>query len=301
MKSEIERLNKALNIMKEHPNSAFTEGMRRVCRIFDNTIFIYSAVSSGKDSVFMTNCLLLELFYRRFVYNGLLEDSFKKEWEDIIGISHDREDFKFYGEGGRIGCMSMDYELTFNESRELKLRMEKEYATDFELIVPENLKNGLWHGRTESVKELGFDLRWIDDNSKCNPYEYERRYIEKITPDELSECYGKKGLWFWDCCFPISWQNMGSVTNSRYVSFDPDKRDLWVTTPPTDTDPYEEYVMTLENMYKDFMGLPSPVEILPAMSDQKLRVEFSKYLSRVIPDAIANGWPNKRYKKGEWV
>ena len=318
---EKERLNTFTQIMERNLKSAVAEGWRRTANIFDDLSYIYSAVSSGKDSVFMTNICIMELQRRRWLtelwnsgqkdevkailnrYSHIREAGIASNRSERIQTDEDAE--RIFGEGGthsrwlnmRIGVMSMDYELTFNESRQVKLRLWKEYATDFKNILPAGKTLEDVIEDTKNVKDLGFDLRWVSSVAKENPGERSLKDFEAMTPKQLMDFYGKALIFGYEMMFPISWQNLGSNSDSRYLSFEPEKKELWVTTPPVDQDPYHEWCMTYENMYDEWHGLPGMVQITPGLSDQKLRVEFSRYISEVVPEAISKGWPVKKFDK----
>lgn len=288
-KIEMERLERLTDILEKYPKSAVTEGWRRNANLFDDLDFIYTSVSSGKDSVFMSQMAMLELLRRNWI-SELLDSDPKKAKELMdryskirkAGLASQREDtvenIKKW-DGMRIGIMQMDYEITFNESKEVMLRMYKEYATDIKKILPEGKIDP-----EKSVKENGYDLRWISDNEKENPYNLSREKIEAMKPKELEDIYGKALVFGWGLYFPISWVNAGDVDDSRYISFDPDKKKIWVNEPPIAQDPHHEWCVTLENMYDNWHGMRPMFECLPGSSDQKLRVDFSAYISKAVPE-----------------
>lgn len=319
---ELDRLETFTQIMERNPKSAVAEGWRRTANIFDDLEFVYSAVSSGKDSIFMTNICIMELQRRRWLtqmwentdmqdevieilerYSKIREAGLASQRNERITCEEDQD--RIFGSNGthskwanmRIGVMSMDYELTFNESRQVKLRFWKEYATDFNNILPKGMSYDEAMKSSKTIKELGFDTRWISENHKENPGERTREDFEEMTPKQLSDFYGKKLVFGYEMMFPIAWQNLGSASDSRYLSFDPEKKELWVTNPPIEQDPYHEWCMTYENMYDTFHGLPGMIQITPGLSDQKLRVEFSRYISEYVPTAIESGWPLKQYNE----
>lgn len=314
---EEQKLMKLLEIMERNPKAGIAEGYRRLCNMFDDLEYFYTAVSFGKDSVFMTNMAIMELQRRQWI-SGMMHSEDKAQIDKAqelmnrfsavrkAGFASQREDDieKFdKWVGMRIGVMSMDYEITFDQTRQLSLRFWKEFATDIKNIIPAGMTIESCEASNKSVKELKCNLDWVSDVPEENPKELSREEIEKMTFTELEDIYGKALVWGYGCYFSIAWENTGGTDDSRYLSFDPDKRGIWVNEPPINYDPFHEWCMTNQNMYQDWHGLPAPVQITPGMSDQLLRVEFSKYISSVIPTAMANGWPLKKFssKTGEYV
>lgn len=313
-KLEEEKLMELLKIMENNPHAGISEGYRRLCNMFDDLEYFYTAVSFGKDSVFMTNMAIMELQRRQWISSMM--HSGKRELmdkaEDLMKrfsavrkdgyASHREDDLEKFDKwvGMRIGVMSMDYEITFDQTRQLSLRFWKEFATDINKIIPAGMTFEECEASSKTVKELKCNLQWVSDVPEENPKELSREEIEKMTFVELEDIYGKVLVWGYGCYFSIAWENTGGTDDSRYLSFDPDKKDIWVNTPPIQYDPFHEWCMTNENMYNDWHGLPAPVQITPGMSDQLLRVEFSKYISAVIPAAMNAGWPAKSYANGTY-
>lgn len=306
---EEQKIMELLNILERNPKKAIAEGYRRLCNMFDDLEYFYTAVSFGKDSVFMTNMALMELQRRQWLsslyHSDKQEDRDKaaeliKRFSDVreAGLaSHRRDNIELFDKwvGMRIGVMSMDYEITFDQTRQLSLRFWKEFATDINNIIPAGMTLEECKASNKTVKELGCNLEWISDIPEENPKELKREDIEAMTFEALMDIYGKALVWGYGCYFSIAWENTGAVDDSRYLSFDPDKKNIWVNEPPVKYDPFHEWCMTNENMYDDWHGLPAPVQITPGMSDQHLRVEFSRYISSVIPTAMGMGWPEYRY------
>ena len=298
-KLEKDRLLKTVDLLERFPKSAFAEGWRRTANIFDELEFIYSAVSSGKDSLFMTNMLIQELQRRRMIVE-MLDSGDKaliKEAKELLerfskirmaGLgSQNKDDIEKFRkwEKMRIAVMQMDYELSFDQTNEVMARFYKEYATDIKNIIPKDREID----EEKSVKENGYDLRWVHENHKYNPYELDKERIENMKPSELAEIYGKALVWGYGLYFPISWQHTGSATDSRYISFDPDMKKLWVNEPPIKYDPHHEWCVTLENMYDSWHGFKPMTEVFPAMTDQQLRVYFSKYITEAVADKKMKG------------
>ena len=317
---EKHRMLRLLELVERNPKSALAEGWRRNANVFDDLEFIYSACSSGKDSAFMTQMAVMELQRRRMLLEMWRNPETRAEAEELVrrysavrecGLaSQVKEDLndpecraKFEKwENMRIAVMQMAYELEFDQSGQLMHRFYKEYATDINNILPKNADDSIWDSG-ETVKELGFDLRWVNtDDTKCNPGELSLEKIEKLTPKQLREIYGKALVWGYDCCFPIAWENSQGVNDSRYISFEPDKKDIWVTEPPVKWDPHHEWCLDINNMYDSWHGLRPMFEITPGMTDQNLRVEFSRFISDAVTHAMENGWPAKKYndKTGEF-
>lgn len=316
---ELDRLETLTQIMERHLRSAVTEGWRRTANLFDDLEFMYSAVSSGKDSMFMTNICLLELGRRRWLcelwdnnqkdevkkilerYSKIRESGIASQRNERITNQEDEE--RIFGPKGifrkwknqRIAVMSMDYELNYNESRQVKLRMWKEYATDFEKILPKGMSLNKAIQSDKTVETLGFDLRWVSDVAKENPAELTYDDFAQMTPRMLMDFYGKKMVYGYEMCFPIAWENTAGVSDSRYFSYDPSKKDLWVMQPPIEQDPHHEWCMVYENMYDSFHGLRPMIEISSGMTDQLLRQEFSKFINNAVTEAIEAGWPEKQY------
>lgn len=355
--SDQKKLEKFLDVATRNPRTAVAEGFRRNAKMFDDLDFIYTSVSSGKDSLFMSQIAILELQRRQDIARKLAAgekidtvaselrscglatqytdnvESFKKwtyaisaeetakrnkkfinreivkkeisELDEAFGImdtSDLKREFLWSLENAekhpelagnhRLGMLVMEYELSFDQSDEVLRRIAKEFATDIKLIEPDGVID-----LEKSVKENGYDLRWVSDNQNENPHRLTREQIENLKPYELADVYGKALVFLFDMCQSIAWENNSGTDNSRYISFEPDKKSIWVKHPPVSQDPHGEWVITNENLYESHYGLTPMVEILPAMSDQVLRVEFSKYITRAVTEALQFGWPAKKWNE----
>lgn len=306
---DAEKLDQTLALLESLPPTAnFREGWCRMANVLDQLTFLYAAVSSGKDSVFMANMAIIELQRRRirksmFDNDKALYDHYQARWDAIrkSAIASHNEDLapEEADYTNRIGVMQMDYEITFNESAQLTHRFFKEWATDINKIARKNGEACGYYDSEKSVKELGWDLTWVDDDNKKNPKMTTREEIENMKPRQLREIYGKAMVYGYACYFPIAWENTGSVSDSRYISFDPDKRSIWVTVPPTDKDPYHEWCIDLDRMYDRWHGKRPMYEIIPGMSDQWLRKEFSKYIKAVWEDEAEDSEEAKNNKENK--
>lgn len=250
------------------------------------------------------------------------------------GLSGSRQDtienFRKW-DGLRICILQMAYELEYDQSGQLMHRFYKEWATDIRNILPDNIRSKylinpmfkdkkfnedtrlgydlkvtgrymddcwndpIWDSN-ESVGELGFDLRWVNqDDQKYNPQELSMEMIRKMTPDELREVYGKALVWAWMINSPLAWENNQGVSDSRYISYDPKAEKLWVTPLPDKWDPHQEWSVSIGNMYDPWHGLAPNLVCTPGMTDQSYRVEFSKFITDTVQPALMMGWPEKYY------
>lgn len=342
--NEKERMLHFLEIMERNPKAAVTEGWRRCANLFDTLDFIYSSCSSGKDSMFTSQMILMELQRRKMIvsmlesgdedeaakaeslmdrYNAVRKSGLASQRENVFDTNEHYMQFKKW-ENMRIAILQMNYEMEYDQSGQVMQRFYKEYATDirnvlpkpvrdkyliggkyaegsdYDLVEPSRWDESVWDdpvwNSEKSVGELGFDLRWVNkEEKKFNPHELDYEQIAKMTPENLKEVYGKALVWAWDMCQPIAWESNMGVTDSRYISFEPAAKKIWVNDPPTAYDPHHEWVVTLENMYDSWHGLAPNLACTPGMSDQLLRVEFSRFISDVLPEALARNWPEKKY------
>ena len=256
---------KILTHIQKNPDTTIKAAMTRLSNIFDHNEYIYSTLSGGKDSGLTTYLCASIILMRKEVLNGKMSI---EEYNQILGTNSSVELMK---KNLRVGLMTMDPEMVYSYTSEFYERTFKTLCGKY---------------------EIG-DFSWVDENNKeNNPGCYSAEQIKAMSTEEIQELitgYGEETLMYgyW-CTFPIAWENMTSIKDARYWSFDPDKKDVWTRPMPVGN-----YVWNLDNFIEFPMryGLPPITDdiITPGQTDQELRVRFSQWIRKAYKNkAIDN-------------
>ena len=245
---------KIVSHIKKNPDTTVKAAMTRMSNIFDQNEYVYSTLSGGKDSGLVTYMCMSIILMRRDVLSGKMSI---EEYNEILGTQSTVDLMK---RNLRTGLMTMDPEMVYSYTAEFYERTYKTLCGKY---------------------EIG-DLSWVDkENKENNPGCYSYEEIKAMSTEEIQELitgYGEEPLMdgYW-MTFPIAWENMTSLKEARYWSYDPEKKDVW--TRPL---PEGNYVWNLEN-FTEFplrYNLPPMVDdtVIPGLTDQELRVKFSKWI-----------------------
>lgn len=253
---------KLLKHIKKNPDTTIKAAMTRLSNIYDKNDYVYTTLSGGKDSGLTTYVCASIICMRKEVIDGKMSID---EYNQILGTNSTVE---LMSRNLRTGCMTMDPEMVYSYTAEFYERTFKTLCGKY---------------------EIG-DLSWVDEkNKENNPGCYSADEIKAMSTEEIQELitgYGQEPLMdgYW-MVFPIAWENSTSIRQSRYWSYDPEKKDVW--TRPL---PEGDYVWSLEN-FVEFpirYGLPPMVDdtIVPGLTDQELRVRFSQWIKNVYTEKL---------------
>lgn len=244
--------------LKTHKGTTINAAIKRLSNICDREDFVYSTASGGKDSAMTSVMFAFVVWLRREVERGNMT---LESYNELVDGETTMENLSFYQ---KPGLMTMDTEMMYSFTSDGLERMFKAFC-------------GRW--------EIG-DLSWVSEKKEENPYYYTKEEILAMPTEEIQKIvsgYGEEPILdgYWQA-FPIAWENTASVTESRYWSFDSNKKDVWTRNLPVGN-----YVWNQENFYEFPVrnGLPTTDEkedICIGQTDQSLRTKTSKYFKRAI-------------------